>query len=63
MPVKAGPVGVQTIDVTLTTPDGKVLNKTLTLPVQVNDPAVARVSRLDLGRARTLPLTRRCSPG
>ena len=52
VPVKAGPVGVQTIDVTLTTPDGKALTKTLSLPVQVNDPAVVRVSRLDLGQGK-----------
>ena len=29
------------------TPDGKVLKKTLTIPVQINDPEVARVSRLE----------------
>ena len=50
VPVKAGPIGVQTIEVTLTTPDGKVLTKVLQLPVEVNDPVVVRVSRLDLGR-------------
>ena len=48
VPVTAGTVGNQTIDVSLTTPDGKVLTKTLTVPVQVNDPEVARISRLDL---------------
>ena len=53
VPLKAGPVGLQTIDVTLTTPDGKVLTKVLTIPVQVNDPVVVRVSRLDLGRDKT----------
>ena len=53
VPIKAGPVGLQTIDVTLTTPDGKVLTKVLKLPVEVNDPAVAHVSRLDLGRDKT----------
>ena len=53
VPVKAGPVGLQTIDVTLTTPDGKVLTKTLKLPVEVNDPAVVHVSRLDLGKGQT----------
>ena len=48
IPVKADAVGVQTIDVALTTPDGKVLKKTLTLPVQVNDPVLARTTRLEL---------------
>ena len=33
VPVTAGTVGNQTIDVSLTTPDGKVLTKTLTVPV------------------------------
>ncbi len=53
VPVTAGAVGVQTIDVSLTTPDGKVLKKTLTVPVQVNDPEVARISRLDLASGQT----------
>lgn len=48
VPVTAGTVGNQTIEVSLTTPDGKVLKKTLTVPVQVNDPEVARISRLEL---------------
>ena len=48
VPVTAGTVGNQTIDVSLTTPDAKVLTKTLTVPVQVNDPEVARISRLEL---------------
>ena len=49
----AGAVGVQTIDISLTTPDGKVLKKTLTIPVQVNDPEVARISRLDLASGQS----------
>lgn len=48
VPVTAGGVGIHSIDISLTTPDGKQLKKTLTLPVQVNDPEVARISRLDL---------------
>lgn len=48
IPVTAGDVGVQTVEVALTTPDGKVLKKTLTIPVQINDPAVLHVSRFDL---------------
>lgn len=52
IPLKADAVGIQTIDVALTTPDGKVLKKTLTVPVQINDPAVVRVSRLDLKKGQ-----------
>ena len=53
VPVTAGAVGIQTIEVALTTPDGKVLKKTLTLPVQVNDPELARTSRLELKKGET----------
>lgn len=53
IPVTAGPVGLQTIEVALTTPDGRVLTKVLNLPVQVNDPVTVRVSRLDLGKGQT----------
>ncbi|MBC7739613.1 MAG: alpha-2-macroglobulin family protein [Candidatus Saccharibacteria bacterium] len=53
IPITADPVGLQTISVVLTTPDGKVLTKDLKLPVQVNDPVVARVSRLDLAKGQT----------
>jgi hypothetical protein len=53
VPVTAGGVGVHSIDVRLTTPDGKVLTKTLTIPVQVNDPEVARVTRLELASGQS----------
>lgn len=53
VPVTAGDVGIQTIDISLATPDGKVLKKTLTVPVQVNDPEVARISRLDLASGQS----------
>jgi hypothetical protein len=56
VPVTAGAVGVQTIDVALTTPDGRVLTKSLSLPVQVNDPEVSRVSRFDLAGGQTFTL-------
>lgn len=54
VPVTAGAAGVHSIDIALTTPDGKVLKKALTLPVQANDPEVARTSRLTLARGQTL---------
>jgi alpha-2-macroglobulin len=50
VPVTADAVGNQTITVSLTTPDGKQLTKTLTVPVQVNDPVIARISRFDLAK-------------
>ncbi|NGM44259.1 alpha-2-macroglobulin family protein [Rhodobacter sp. SGA-6-6] len=48
VPVTASAVGIHSIDVNLTTPDGKVLKKTLTIPVQVNDPEIVKISRLEL---------------
>ncbi len=48
VPVTVDAVGLAEITVALTTPDGKQLTKVLKLPVQVNDPEVARISRFDL---------------
>ena len=53
IPVTATAEGIQTITVALTTPDGKQLTKTLTLPVQMNDPEVARISRFDLAPGKS----------
>ncbi|MGB8812917.1 MAG: alpha-2-macroglobulin family protein, partial [Paracoccaceae bacterium] len=53
VPVTAGEVGIHTIEIALTTPDGKQLKKTLTIPVQVNDPELARVSRFDLAAGQS----------
>ena len=53
IPVKAYAVGVQTIEVSLTTPDGKVLIKDLKVPVQIDDPVISRVSRLDLAKGKS----------
>lgn len=53
VPVTAGAEGVQEVAVTLTTPDGKALEKVLALPVQRGDPEVVRVSRLDLAKGQT----------
>lgn len=52
-PITADAVGVQEIEVSLTTPAGKVLTKTLKLPVQVNDPVVSRASRFELAAGDT----------
>nr|WP_232831589.1 alpha-2-macroglobulin family protein [Pseudogemmobacter bohemicus] len=51
--VIAGGVGVSEIRVALTTPDGKELVKDLKLPVQVNDPEIAKISRFDLKAGET----------
>ncbi len=48
IPITATELGLQTITVALTTPDGKTLQKTLSLPVQINDAPVVRTSRFDL---------------
>lgn len=53
VPVTAGVEGVQEIAVTLTTPDGKRLTKTLALPVQRGDPEVVKVSRFDLAAGQS----------
>jgi len=53
VPVVADATGNQTVTVTLTTPDGKALEKVLTIPVQRNDPETLRVSRFDLAQGQT----------
>lgn len=45
--------GPQQISITLTTPDGRRLEKLLTLPVERNGPAVSRQSRFDLPAGQT----------
>ena len=58
VPITATAAGVQTIDVALTTPDGKRLTKTLSIPVEALDPAVERVSRFDLAAGKTFTFDR-----
>lgn len=53
LPIGALDPGIRTITVTVTTPDGRDLVKTLTLPVQINDPEIARTSRLTLAAGQT----------
>ncbi len=48
VPIVAQALGTASITVNLTTPDGKTLQKTLALPVQINDAPVVRTSRFDL---------------
>ena len=56
VPASAGATGLHYIDIALTTPDGKVLTKRLTVPVQVNDPQIARTTRLQLAPRQTFTL-------
>ena len=51
--VTAKEPGLYSIDIALTTPDGKVLKKTLQVPVQTNDPEIARTTRLDLAAGQS----------
>lgn len=48
IPFAAFDVGVHKIEVTLTTPDGRSLVKSLTMPVVVNDPEISEISRFTL---------------
>ena len=49
LPVAALEVGDPTLQIALTTPDGKTLRQTLTLPVRANDPQTAQTRRFTLG--------------
>ncbi|MFT3690419.1 alpha-2-macroglobulin family protein [Paenirhodobacter sp.] len=53
VPLTAQAEGVQEIRVALTTPDGKLLEKVLKIPVESNDPPVSRQSRFDLAPGKT----------
>ena len=53
LPFGAVDPGTHRLTVALTTPDGRVLEKTLTVPVVVNDPEVSRISRFDLAPGNT----------
>ncbi|NDV02581.1 alpha-2-macroglobulin family protein [Pseudoroseicyclus tamaricis] len=51
--ITAGDAGVAEIDIRITTPGGEVLEKSLRLGIEVNDPEVMRISRFDLGPGET----------
>jgi hypothetical protein len=53
VPLTAADPGLHKVEVALTTPEGRVLRKTLTLPVRALDPEVARISRFDLAPGAT----------
>lgn len=57
VPLTAGAgEGLEEIRIALTTPDGRLLEKHLALPVERNDPPVARQSRFDLAAGATFVL-------
>ncbi|WP_370286328.1 alpha-2-macroglobulin family protein [Pseudooceanicola nanhaiensis] len=56
LPVTAEAVGDHEIRIALTTPGGKALTKTLTLPVRANDPEVASTRRFELAAGATFTL-------
>jgi uncharacterized protein YfaS (alpha-2-macroglobulin family) len=56
LPVTAGEEGDFEMRVALTTPDGKQLIKTLTLPVRSNDPEIATTRRFSLAAGETFTL-------
>ncbi|PWK61646.1 alpha-2-macroglobulin family protein [Roseicyclus mahoneyensis] len=57
IPVTAGDAtGQERITVTATLPGGRTLTRTLSLPVQVNDPEVAETTRLTLAPGQSLPI-------
>jgi len=57
VPITApGAEGVQNLRVALTTPDGRLLEKLLRIPVQRLDPAIARQSRFDLAAGQSFTL-------
>ncbi len=56
LPVTADEEGDHTLQVALTTPDGKLLTKGLSLGVRSNDPATSTTRRLSLAAGTTLTL-------
>ncbi len=58
IPFTADTSGVRTVTVNLTTPEGILLTKSLRLPVEVNDPEIARTSRFELAAGDTFTFDR-----
>ncbi|PSL19107.1 alpha-2-macroglobulin family protein [Shimia abyssi] len=56
VPITAQDVGDHSIRVALTTPDGRQLLKTLTLPVRANDPEISSTQRIELAGGDALTL-------
>ncbi|MBO9395127.1 alpha-2-macroglobulin family protein [Shimia sp. R9_2] len=56
VPVVAGEIGDHSLRIALTTPGGKQLVKSLTLPVRANDPAVSETRQINLASGDSLTL-------
>lgn len=63
IPVIASDTGDHELTVALTTPDGRQLKKTLTLPVRRNDPEIATTRRFELAAGDTFTLDRNVFAG
>ncbi|MBV7408282.1 alpha-2-macroglobulin family protein [Maritimibacter sp. DP1N21-5] len=57
VPIGALSEGLYQIALEVTTPGGKRLTKTLTIPVQSNDPEIARTARIELAAGDTFTLS------
>lgn len=57
VPVTAIAVGDPTFDVVLTTPDGRELRQSLTLPIRSNDPITAQTRRFSLAAGQSFDFT------
>ncbi|MFY0615891.1 alpha-2-macroglobulin family protein [Shimia sp.] len=56
VPIVADDIGDHSLRIALTTPDGKQLVKTLTLPVRLNDPEISETRQVSLGVGEQLTL-------
>ncbi|SMP08090.1 alpha-2-macroglobulin family protein [Shimia sagamensis] len=56
LPLVAQTVGDHVINVALTTPDGKLLTKTLTLPIRDNNPEISETRQVVLANGETLTI-------
>ncbi|WP_306114646.1 MULTISPECIES: alpha-2-macroglobulin family protein [unclassified Roseovarius] len=63
LPISADAVGDHEVRVALTTPDGRQLTKTLTVPVRSNDPEIAITRRLSLAPGEALTVDRELFDG
>lgn len=58
IPVRASLVGDPSVEIKLTTPDGRILTQVVNLPVRANDPVVAQTRRFSLGGGDSFVLSR-----
>ena len=63
VPIKAGASGLASMQVTLETPDGKILTKSLRVPIERNDPVIQRRSQVELASGSTFSLDQNAFAG